>query len=143
MATGTKGGYITALVYRSRYVKRKCNGGEYKPFKEMIREDILEGFVKSLKRQFGDDPDQKWINTYKTGNFDLRPGLLRFVCMSSIWDILEKGKCRCSNDLHYSRCSVAHGIILSVAVGLCWPRYLNSSGNICSRFRGSGVCNTK
>lgn len=31
----------------------------------MTREDIIDGYLKSLKREFADDPEQKWVNTYK------------------------------------------------------------------------------
>jgi hypothetical protein len=33
--------------------------------KKMTHEDILEGYLRSQKREFKDDPDEKWINTHK------------------------------------------------------------------------------
>jgi hypothetical protein len=60
MSVNTKIGYITSLVYLSRYV------GHKKSFKQMTREDIIDGYLKSIKRDFSQDPDQKWVNTYKT-----------------------------------------------------------------------------
>lgn len=69
MSPNTKRGYITALLYLSRYVKEKRNGGRYKPLKEMSRDDFFaekepKGYLRSLKREFPDDPDEKWLNTY-------------------------------------------------------------------------------
>jgi hypothetical protein len=58
MATLTKRSYITTLVYLSRY----CNG---KPFRDMTREDIIDGYLISLRTFAKDDPDERWINTYK------------------------------------------------------------------------------
>jgi len=65
MSPHTRKIYFTSLVYLSRYCKRKQNG-IYKPFREMTREDILEGYLFSLKKEFSEDPDQGWINTYRT-----------------------------------------------------------------------------
>jgi hypothetical protein len=28
----------------------------------MTKEDIVDGYLKSLKREFSDDPEQKWVN---------------------------------------------------------------------------------
>jgi hypothetical protein len=30
----------------------------------MTKEDIVDGYLKSLKREFSDDPEQKWVNTH-------------------------------------------------------------------------------
>jgi hypothetical protein len=60
MSVNTKISYITSLVYLSRYL------GYKKSFKQMTREDIIDGYLKSIKRDFSQDPDQKWVNTYRT-----------------------------------------------------------------------------
>jgi hypothetical protein len=51
MSTSTKLGYITSLVYLSRYLHHA------KSFREMTREDIIDGYLKAFKREFKDDPD--------------------------------------------------------------------------------------
>jgi hypothetical protein len=58
MAALTKRSYITTLVYLSRY----CTG---KPFRDMTRQDIIDGYLASLRRGLAGDPDERWINTYK------------------------------------------------------------------------------
>ncbi len=63
MAPNTKSGYIAALVYLARY------HGHKKSFKEMTREDIVDGYLKSLKREFSDDPEHKWVNTHNVRGF--------------------------------------------------------------------------
>jgi integrase len=60
MAPNTKRGYISALVYLSRYL------GHKKSFREMTRQDIIDGYLNSLKKDFDSDKDQKWINTYNS-----------------------------------------------------------------------------
>jgi hypothetical protein len=65
MSPGTKREYITSLAYLSRYVNKRHSGGQYKAFKQMTHEDILDGYLRSQKREFKDDPDEKWINTHK------------------------------------------------------------------------------
>jgi integrase len=60
MSPATKRGYITSLVYLSRYLEHK------KSFREMAKQDIVDGYLRSLKRSFAEDPEQKWINTYNT-----------------------------------------------------------------------------
>jgi integrase len=60
MSPSTKRGYITSLVYLSRYL------GHKKSFREMTKQDIVDGYLRSLRRPFADDPDQTWINTYNT-----------------------------------------------------------------------------
>jgi hypothetical protein len=60
MSPNTKLEYITTLVYLSRFL------GHKKSFRDMGREDIIDGYLKSLKREFKDDSDQKWVNTYRT-----------------------------------------------------------------------------
>jgi hypothetical protein len=60
MSPNTKRGFVSALVYLTRYL------GYKKSFKEMKREDIIDGYLNSLKRDFAQDQDQKWINTYNT-----------------------------------------------------------------------------
>jgi hypothetical protein len=69
MADNTKHAYINALKLLSRYVKEKRNGGLYKPFREMTRDDFFaeyepKGYLRSLRREFADDPDEKWVGTY-------------------------------------------------------------------------------
>ena len=58
MSPNTKRSYIDALVYLSRYHKHK------KSFKEMTKEDIVDGYLASLKKSFDQDLKQKWVNTY-------------------------------------------------------------------------------
>ncbi len=58
MAPNIKRGYIASLVYLARYL------GHKKSFKEMTREDIIDGYLKSLKRDFSQDQEQKCVNTY-------------------------------------------------------------------------------
>jgi len=58
MSPYTRKGYFQALVYLSRYL------GHKKSFAEMTREDIIDGYLRSLKRDFAADPDQRWVNTY-------------------------------------------------------------------------------
>jgi integrase len=60
MSPNTKVGYITSLVYLSRFLNHS------KSFKQMTREDIIDGYLKGIKREFKDDPDQRWVNTYRT-----------------------------------------------------------------------------
>src|SRR5919106_177708 len=71
MKPNTKEGYINALSLLSRYVKDKRNGGIYKSIKEITREDFFaqeepKGYLRSLKRDFVDDPRENWINTHNT-----------------------------------------------------------------------------
>jgi hypothetical protein len=72
MSPNTKRVYVTALVYLSRYVRNVRNGGRiYKSFKEMTRDDFFakeepKGYLESLKRDFSDDPDKKWVSTHNT-----------------------------------------------------------------------------
>jgi integrase len=58
MRPHTKKSYISSLVYLSRYHKYK------KSFKEMTRQDIIDGYLDSLKKSFEQDPEQKWVNTH-------------------------------------------------------------------------------
>lgn len=60
MSPNTKLGYITSLVYLSRSL------GHAKTFKQMTHEDIIDGYLKSIRREFAEDPEQKWVNTYRT-----------------------------------------------------------------------------
>ena len=60
MSTNTKKAYITALSRLSKHFEHK------KSLKEMTTEDIVEGFLRSIKKEFSDDPEQKWVNTYNT-----------------------------------------------------------------------------
>jgi hypothetical protein len=71
MAPNTKRGYIDALLLLSRYVMKERNAGAYKPFREMTREDFFaeqkpQGYLRSLKKTFEEDPKEKWVNTYGT-----------------------------------------------------------------------------
>ncbi len=54
MRPNTKRVYIDSLEYLSRYLNYK------KSFKEMTREDIVEGYLKSLKKTFDEDQEEKW-----------------------------------------------------------------------------------
>jgi integrase len=58
MAPNTKVAYIDALVRLARY------HGHRKSFKEMTKEDIVDGYLRSLKKDFSEDPKEKWVNTY-------------------------------------------------------------------------------
>jgi integrase len=58
MAPNTKAAYITALVYLARYL------GYKKSFEEMTKEDIVDGYLRSLKKDFSEDTKQKWVNTH-------------------------------------------------------------------------------
>lgn len=58
MAPNTKTAYIDALVRLARY------HGHKKSFKEMTKEDIVDGYLKSLKKNFSEDQKEKWVNTY-------------------------------------------------------------------------------
>ena len=58
MAPNTKMAYIDALVRLARY------HGHKKSFKEMTKEDIVDGYLKSLKKNFSEDQKEKWVNTY-------------------------------------------------------------------------------
>jgi integrase-like protein len=57
MATNTKAAYIDALVRLARY------HGHNKSFKEMTRDDIF-AYLNSMKKDFSQDIQQKWVNTY-------------------------------------------------------------------------------
>lgn len=70
LASNTKKNYISTLVYLSRYVKNVRNNGKYKPFREMSRDDFFstgkpKGYLENHKREFVDDPDETWVNTYR------------------------------------------------------------------------------
>ena len=58
LANSTKKGYISNLVYLSRYLEHK------KCFREMDNQDIVYGYLNSLRVPFHEDVDQKWINTH-------------------------------------------------------------------------------
>jgi integrase len=58
MAPNTKVAYIDALVRLARY------HGHKKSFKEMTKEDIVDGYLRSLKKEFSQDIEQKWVNTH-------------------------------------------------------------------------------
>ena len=64
---------IKSLVYLSRYVKVKLHGGQYVRFADMTRDDVLLGYLKSLKKESEDDPDYKWMGTYNTRGRRLHP----------------------------------------------------------------------
>jgi hypothetical protein len=71
MAPNTKRGYIDALHALSEHVKNKRNTGVYKPFREYTRDDFFaeqepQGYLRSLKKTFEEDPKEKWVNTYDT-----------------------------------------------------------------------------
>jgi hypothetical protein len=71
MSPNTKRVYVTSLVYLLRYVKNVRNGGLYKSFLKITRDDFFakeepEGYLESLKRDFSVDPDKKWVSTYNT-----------------------------------------------------------------------------
>jgi integrase len=63
MAPNTKIAYIDALVRLAR-----CHGHK-KSFKEMTKEDIVDGYLKSLKKDFSEDLKQKWVNTYNARGY--------------------------------------------------------------------------
>jgi len=54
------------LLLLSRHVKENLNGSIYKPFAEMTKQDIVDGYLKSLKKGLSKDEQQKWMNTYNT-----------------------------------------------------------------------------
>jgi integrase/recombinase XerD len=58
IAVKTKCAYITSLVYLSRYL------GHKKSFGDMTAEDIVTGYLNSLKRPVEADSDERWINTF-------------------------------------------------------------------------------
>jgi hypothetical protein len=58
MPANTKQGYITSLVYLARFL------GHVKSFKEMTRQDIVDGYLNSLRVPFHEDINQKWCNTF-------------------------------------------------------------------------------
>ncbi len=58
MAPNTKAAYITSLVYLARHLKHK------KSFEEMTKEDIVDDYLRSLKKDFSQDTKQKWVNTH-------------------------------------------------------------------------------
>jgi hypothetical protein len=60
MARPTKRSYVTTLVYLSRYLHHA------KSFRKMTKEDILDGYLSSLRKDFASDPDERWVNTYNT-----------------------------------------------------------------------------
>jgi integrase len=71
MPPNTKASYIAALTILSKYIKNKRNGGVYKPFRNITRDDFFadqepKGYLRSLKRELEDDPDQKWASTHNT-----------------------------------------------------------------------------
>jgi integrase len=66
MSPNTKRAYIDALLLLSRYVKENLNDGIYKPFAKMTKQDIVDGYLKSLKKELSRDEKQKWVNTYNT-----------------------------------------------------------------------------
>jgi integrase len=66
MSPNTKRAYIDALLLLFRYVKENLNGSIYKPFAEMTKQDIVDGYLKSLKKELSKDEKQKWVNTYNT-----------------------------------------------------------------------------
>jgi hypothetical protein len=60
IAVHTNSVYLIILVYLSRYL------GHKKSFKEMTSQDVVENFLNSYRRPLEADPDQRWINTFKT-----------------------------------------------------------------------------
>ncbi|MDQ3851430.1 MAG: hypothetical protein M3299_01195 [Thermoproteota archaeon] len=69
MAPNTKKAYINAFSLLCRHVKNVRNGGVYKPLREITRDDFFaeqepKGYLRSLKKEFADDIDEKWANTY-------------------------------------------------------------------------------
>src|SRR5918999_1278327 len=60
ISLNTKCAYVTTLVYLSRHL------GHKKSFKDMTSQDVVEGFLNSYRRPLEADPDQRWINTFKT-----------------------------------------------------------------------------
>jgi integrase len=71
MAPNTKKAYVDALYYLSNHVMQDRNNGRYKRFKEMIRDDFYAeqepyGYLHSLIKTFGEDPQENWVNNYKT-----------------------------------------------------------------------------
>jgi integrase len=60
MEINTKIGYIDALVRLARY------HGHKKSFKEMSKEDIVDGYLRSLKKDFSADTKEKWVNSHNT-----------------------------------------------------------------------------
>jgi hypothetical protein len=72
MSPNTKRVYVASLVYLLRYVKNVRNGGRvYRSFREITRDDFFakedpKGYLESLKRDFSDDPDKKWVSTHNT-----------------------------------------------------------------------------
>jgi hypothetical protein len=71
MTPNTKKAYINTLNLLSRHVKDVRNGGVYKPFREMTRDDFLaqekpKGYLRSLKPDSAEVEDEKWVNTHNT-----------------------------------------------------------------------------
>lgn len=60
MAPNTKRSYIDALVYLARH------HGHKKSFNQMTKEDIVDGYLASLKKSFDQDIEQRWVNSYNT-----------------------------------------------------------------------------
>lgn len=84
MTANTKRIYVDALYLLSKYVMEKRNGGAYKAFREMTRDDFFAeqkpyGYLRSLRKTF-QDPKEKWINTYKT----------RFARYQTFWKFLTQ-----------------------------------------------------
>jgi integrase len=82
MRPNTKKNYIDSLVYLSRYHKHK------KSFKEMTRQDIIDGYLNSLKKSFEQDPDQRWVNTHNN----------RASCYLAFWKWLTQPDITTNNE---------------------------------------------
>ncbi len=65
MAPNTKRAYIMNLVYLAQHFNHK------KSFKEMTKEDIVNNYLNSLKLDFSEDIEQRWVNTHNTRGLDI------------------------------------------------------------------------
>ena len=71
MAPNTKKIYVDALYLLLKYVMEKRNNGVCKSFREITHDDFYadqkpQGYLRSLKKTFEEDPKEKWVNTYGT-----------------------------------------------------------------------------
>jgi hypothetical protein len=66
MTLNTRRIYVASLHYLSKYVQRERNNGRYKPLKEMTNQDVVFGFLKSIREMGRGDPKPRWVNTHNT-----------------------------------------------------------------------------
>jgi hypothetical protein len=93
--------YLDEVAFTVTLVVSHTILGHKKSFVQMIKEDMVDGYLRSLKKGFEEDPDQSWINTHN----------LRGSCYLAFWKWLtqndlpreQSNKVDCSVYYHMSR----------------------------------------